>query len=224
MKSDIWDFHNIKTINNLVISHIFAHLNLLFIRLSVEWSVRDDSDYDVEDDNTAKWGDSLSGLAWSHCVTFWLVLVFALSLPPGSISFPFSFQIFSIVHVFSHERRSAVFYHLSNAGCAHTHTETQRKMMRISNAVGKIEILHMINGRNGKNIKNSYEINENEMIKQFVTLVLAHSVAFETHQRPQRQTKTKNPDCKNMHISCDANVCNNCCQFFLWAGKANETI
>ena len=54
MKSDIWDFHNIKTINNLVISHIFAHLNLLFIRFTVEWSVRDDSDYDVEDDNTAK--------------------------------------------------------------------------------------------------------------------------------------------------------------------------
>lgn len=47
----------IETINNLVISHIFAHLNLLFIRLSVEWSVRDDSDYDVEDDNAAEQRD-----------------------------------------------------------------------------------------------------------------------------------------------------------------------
>lgn len=42
---------NIKTINNLVISHImcslFAHLNLLFIRLSVKWHVRNNTDYYV---------------------------------------------------------------------------------------------------------------------------------------------------------------------------------
>lgn len=50
----------IKTINNLVISHIFAHLNLLFIRLSVEWSIRDDSDYDVEDDNATEKRDRRS--------------------------------------------------------------------------------------------------------------------------------------------------------------------
>lgn len=58
---------------------------------------------------------------------------------------------------FSHilyERRSAVFYHLSNTECA---TDT-RKMMKISNAVGKIEILHMINGRIGKNIESKKKI------------------------------------------------------------------
>lgn len=43
----------IKTINNLVISHVFAHSNLLFIRLFAAWRrTRDDSDYDVEDDCT----------------------------------------------------------------------------------------------------------------------------------------------------------------------------
>lgn len=45
-------FSNIK--NHKQFSHIFAHLNLLFIRLSVEWSVRDDRDYDVEDDNAKR--------------------------------------------------------------------------------------------------------------------------------------------------------------------------
>lgn len=164
MKSDIWDFPNIKTVNNLVISHIFAHLNLLFIRLSVEWSVRDDSDYDVEDDNTAKRGATALQV-WPLSVT----LSFRCVSPFASLSF----WIFSVLHGFSHERRSAVFYHLSNAGRAHTDT---RKMMKISNAVGKIEILHMINERNGKNIKNSYEINDNEMIKQILVLALAHNV------------------------------------------------
>lgn len=46
------------------------------------------------------------------------------------------------------------------------------KWWEISIAVGKIEILHMINEQNGKNIKSSYEINDNEMIKQILVLWL----------------------------------------------------
>lgn len=139
------------------------------------------------------------------------------------ISFPFSFQIFSIVHVCSRMNDAQRFSIICQMQDARTHTQTQRKMMKISRAVGKIEILHMINGRNGENIKNSYEINENEMIKQFLWCwhTLSRLKRISGHNAEEKQ---RTRIAKNMHISCDANVCNNCCQFFLWARKANETI
>lgn len=104
---------NRKTVNNLVISHIFAHLNLLFIRLAVIWSVRNDCDYDVEDDNMADESADIqfNPAQCSPAQPSQLIRRFlALSL----------ISKFCVLHVFSHEQRSAVFYHLSNAGCAQT--------------------------------------------------------------------------------------------------------
>lgn len=51
-------------------------------------------------------------------------------------------------------------------------------MKNKSIAVGRIEILHMINEQNGKNIKSSYGINDNEMIKQILVLAMALALAL----------------------------------------------
>lgn len=126
-------FSNIK--NHKQFSHIFAHLNLLFIRLSVEWSVRDDSDYDVEDDNAKR---VIHTHIHKRTFTNWIELNWIELGQLGSSQHSQCDSLFlclsilnlSILHVFLLERRSAVFYHLSNAGRAYRHTHTRTRKMR----------------------------------------------------------------------------------------------